>query len=106
MSETDLTRCTVCGGPFSEARIHIDGKAYHQRCSIMSHPPHTWEDYARLSDECERLRYLIMMADNRLECEDCPRCIDLARSYLKEALEPGDFHQCMTQSRSSTRFWI
>lgn len=56
MSETDLTRCTVCGGPFSEVRIHIDGKAYHQRCSIMSHPPHTWEDYARLSDECERLR--------------------------------------------------
>lgn len=28
----------------------------------------------------------IEMADNRLECEGCQKCIGVARSYLKEAL--------------------
>lgn len=66
MTETDATRCVVCGGPFSEVRIHIDGRTYHQRCSYMSHPSHTWEDYARLSDECERLREALRLARNDL----------------------------------------
>ena len=39
-------------------------------------------------DEIKRLREAIVMADNRLECADCPACIDVARSYLREALAP------------------
>jgi hypothetical protein len=46
---TDATRCAVCGGPFSRKRVIIDGMAYHERCSIMSYPSHTHEDYERLS---------------------------------------------------------
>lgn len=56
---TDATRCTVCGGPFSQKRIIIDGQAYHPRCSYMSHPTHTWEDYSRLSDEFSKALGLI-----------------------------------------------
>lgn len=48
---TDATRCKVCGGQFSAKRIIIDGCAYHERCAVMSYPPHTHEDYSRLSDE-------------------------------------------------------
>lgn len=33
----------------------------------------------------EVLEY-IEMADNRLECEGCPQCLSLARSYLVEAI--------------------
>jgi hypothetical protein len=53
---TDATRCTVCGGPFKDRRVIISGRAMHEGCSYMSHPPHTWEDYARLSDKYETLR--------------------------------------------------
>ena len=38
--------------------------------------------------EVKRLREWIVMADNRLECSSCERCVDVARSYLKEALTP------------------
>lgn len=48
---TDATRCKVCGGQFSAKRVIIDGMAYHERCSVMSYPSHTHEDYSRLSDE-------------------------------------------------------
>ena len=33
-----------------------------------------------------RLREAIALADNRLEVADCPACVDVARSYLREAL--------------------
>lgn len=48
--------CTVCGGPFSIQRVWIDGKQYHQRCAVMSYPPHTHADYVALSDEIASLR--------------------------------------------------
>lgn len=47
---TDATRCAKCGGEFSAKRIHIDGDQFHPGCAIMSSPPHTHEDLARLSD--------------------------------------------------------
>jgi hypothetical protein len=51
---TDATRCKVCGGPFSAKRVIIDGMAYHERCSVMSYPTHTHEDYSRLSDDLSK----------------------------------------------------
>lgn len=38
--------------------------------------------------EIERLREWIVMANNQLECKDCQKCINLARSYLQQALKP------------------
>lgn len=56
---TDATLCKVCGGPFAEKRIIIDGQQYHERCAVMSYPPHTHHDYARLSGELsEAIRLL------------------------------------------------
>lgn len=51
---TDATKCSVCGGEFSTRRVIIEGKAVHQGCSVMSYPPHTSDDMARLSDALER----------------------------------------------------
>ncbi len=46
-----------------------------------------------VNSEIKRLRILnaalrewIELADNRLEIADCPRCVEVARTYLKEAL--------------------
>ena len=36
-------------------------------------------------EACREAIEYIEMAENRLECEDCDRCVDLARSYLVEA---------------------
>jgi hypothetical protein len=41
-----------------------------------------------VADEMDALREWIVMADNRLECKDCLQCVDVARSYLQEALKP------------------
>lgn len=43
-----------------------------------------------LRAEIAKLREWIVMADNRLECKDCPQCVDIARSYLQEALNPNE----------------
>jgi hypothetical protein len=59
VSGTDATRCKVCGGPFAAKRIVIEGEQYHERCALMSYPPHTHEDYARLSNQlAEAVRLL------------------------------------------------
>lgn len=36
-------------------------------------------------EACREAIEYIEMAENRLECEDCDKCVDLARSYLVEA---------------------
>jgi len=51
VSGADATRCKVCGGPFAAKRLVIEGEQYHERCALMSYPPHTHEDYTRLSNE-------------------------------------------------------
>lgn len=55
MMSADPHMCRVCGGPFSAHRIWIDGNQYHQRCALMSYPPHTHADYSNLSDDLSRL---------------------------------------------------
>lgn len=66
MSGTDATRCKVCGGPFSAKRTIIDGEQYHERCALMSHPSHTWEDYARLSAQLATARKALEAAKEAL----------------------------------------
>jgi hypothetical protein len=47
--------------------------------------------HSTLRAEITALREWIVMADNRLECKDCPDCVDVARSYLQAALAGEPF---------------
>ena len=76
---TDATRCFVCGGAFSTKRVIIDGRAGHVGCVVMSYPPHTPDDAARMTNEIGRLREAIEKATaiidrnlyhQREKCED------------------------------------
>jgi hypothetical protein len=42
-----------------------------------------------LIEEIERMRKLIVMAYDRLYSKDCLQCVDVARSYLQEAMKPS-----------------
>lgn len=55
MMSADPHMCRVCGGPFSQKRVWIDGNQYHERCAVMSYPPHTHADHSNLSDDLSRL---------------------------------------------------
>ncbi len=82
----NATRCRVCGGPFAEKRVIIDGQAYHELCSYMSYPPHTYEDYARLSDRNADLVAAIQRIDainDRPECCFNSEISDICDSILR-----------------------
>lgn len=52
----DTTRCAVCGGEFLAKRVIIDGRSMHRGCAVMSYPPHTSDDAARMTNTIVKLR--------------------------------------------------
>lgn len=84
---SDATRCAVCGGEFSAKCVVINGATMHPGCAVMSYPPHTPDDAARMSNTIFKLRDAlekIVKHAERNGMQDWKICKQ-ARKALKES---------------------